>query len=266
MTPASNVYCGRGFLETLKAVRECAYELHIISAGLGLIPSGKEIPSYSLTISPSVVDSIQPKIFGSFSAPDWWLDLNVRTNGSSTPLANLIQKNDDAMFVLALSRSYAEMIVDDLLSLAATDLQRVRILGLSRPDYLPEPLKNIWMPYDERFDGPDNIGIGTRSDFPQRVACHFLRHIYRDNEYGDPRDHAQLIKNFLEGKCFPVKVQRISHTNDGIRAMIRENWDQAKGTSSKMLRVLRDDLLVACEQKRFSQLFNQVKAERNELA
>jgi len=179
-------------------------------------------------------------------------------------LAELIEKNDDAGFVISLSRPYVEMVVEDLLSLADNDLLRVRILGLIRPGYLPDRLKNICMPYDERFDGPDNIGIGTRSDFPQRVACHFLKHIYRDDEDGDPQNHARLVGKFLEGKGFPIKVKRVSQTDDQIRATILERWDQAKGQSSKMLRVLRDDLLVACEQKRFSQLFNQVKAARNE--
>ena len=263
-TPASDVYCGRGFAEILKARREYDCEVHIISAGLGLITSDVEIPSYNLTISPSLPESIQRKVKGDFNAPQWWRALNGAVTAETAPLAAIVKKNTDAGFLFSLSRPYAEMVVDDLLSLRDNDLLRVRLLGLSNPDYMPKRLRNICMPYDGRFDGPDNAGRGTRSDFPQRVACHFLQHIYRPNENHDPHGHAKLVSQFLEGKSFPKKVKRATQTDDQIRAIIRERWDQAKGASSKMLRVLRDDLLVCCEQKRFAQLFREVRAERNE--
>jgi hypothetical protein len=40
------------------------------------------------------------------------------------------------------------------------------------------------------------------------------------------------------------------------------NWGRARGQASLMLRVLRDDLLIACEQKRFAGLFRHLKERR----
>lgn len=261
-TPASDVYCGRGFAEILGASREDNHKLHIISAGLGLIPSDRAIPSYNLTISAQSQESIQRKISGEFHAPKWWRSLNKRKVNECQPLASLISKSADAGFVFSLSRPYAEMVVEDLLALDDKDLCRVRILGLSHPDYLPNRLRQVCMPYDWRFDGPDSVCVGTRSDFPQRVAVHFVRHIFRHNEGGTPQDHARLVKEFLDGKRFPVKVKRASLTDTEIRVIIQERWEMGQGSSSKMLRVLRDNLLIACEQKRFAQLFKEVKAEQ----
>lgn len=259
---ASAIYCGRGFSEILKVAQQFHCQVHIISAGLGLLSSERMIPSYNLTISPSLPESIQGRVAGTFCSSQWWQDINKGSRRPATPLADLISSNTDARFLISLSRSYAEMVGDDLDSLSDHDLERVRIFGLSRPNYLNARLKKICMPYDERFDGPDNTGIGTRSDFPQRTTCHFLKHIYRGNEKGNSLEHAKQVSEFLEGKRYPCKVERISQTDDQIRGIIQERWEQTKGASSKMLRVLRDDLLVSCEQKRFAQLFKEVKVKK----
>lgn len=263
-TPAVGVYCGRGFASILGLSREEGCAVYVISAGLGLIPVHCGIPSYNLTISPALPESIRTKIIGQFDAAEWWRSLNNSTMGESFPLATLIAENSNANFLFSISRPYAEMVVEDLLSLSDEDLLRVRVVGLSVSDDLPERVRAVCMPYDNRFDGPDGCHRGTRSDFPQRAACHFLRHFYRGNEHCHPSLHAESVTNFLKGKAFPVKVQRTPKTDDQIRAIIHENWSLTKGTSAKMLRLLRDELLVSCEQKRFAQLFREVKVERNE--
>ena len=270
-TAARKVYCGRGFSEILDTVRPkgerfIELDLWVISAGLGLINSNLEIPSYNLTISPSTPDSIQLRITHKtpFDPRLWWRELNKALYRTPTPLANLIRKNNDALFVISMSRPYAEMVVDDLLSLEPSDQQRIRILGLSRSFILPLPLQSLCMPYDERYDGLDSTHTGTRSDFPQRVTRHFVENILtQSEENSQPLDHSKKVTAFLEGKRTPVLVKRARKTDDEINLIILKRWDDARGSATVMLRILRDKEEIACEQKRFGRLFKEIKAGKN---
>jgi hypothetical protein len=50
-------------------------------------------------------------------------------------------------------------------------------------------------------------------------------------------------------------------TDEEIVVLIREHWSAAQAQSTRMLRLLRDDLGVACEQGRFSRLFRRVRSQ-----
>ncbi|GFO65895.1 hypothetical protein M1B72_02695 [Geomonas paludis] len=262
---AKDIYCGRGFSEALTASAKNDADLWVISAGLGLISGNHQIPSYNLTISTSSPESIQLKVVprGTFAARRWWRDLNETLYATHTPLADLIRKKKDYLFILSLNYSYAEMVEDDLLSLSSDDLGRLRITGLGQNNSMHDRLKAICMPYDERFDGPNSPGKGTRSDFPQRTARHFIENILINAEADGATRHAAKVAKFLVGKEYPAKVKRNTKTDDEIKEILRARWFDAGGTSARMLRMLRDDMKVACEQKRFSQLFKSVKAEKN---
>jgi hypothetical protein len=45
----------------------------------------------------------------------------------------------------------------------------------------------------------------------------------------------------------------------GVGAAIRDNWVRGKGQSSELLRILRRDLGIACEQSRFRMIYHAVK-------
>ena len=55
--------------------------------------------------------------------------------------------------------------------------------------------------------------------------------------------------------------QRRRADDDEILQLLRTHWDAYKGQSSRLLRFLRDDALVACEQSRFRALWLQLRAE-----
>ena len=120
------------------------------------------------------------------------------------------------------------------------------------------------MPYDERFDGPDSVLPGTRSDFPQRVTSHFVENILNPTEENaTTADHSRKVSDFLKGKRAPILVKREQNTDEQIRQIILRRWSDARDSSAVMLRLLRDEEKIACEQKRFSQLFKAIKVVKN---
>ena len=260
--PAKDLYSGRGFSEIRKITQSTQIDLWIISAGLGLISGEKDSISYNLTISPSSIDSIQNKLSpnSTFCPKQWWHGLNQELYGTSRPINELIKNNRDTIFVISLSQAYVKLIYSDLFSLEKNDRSRVRLLGLNTPKQLPVKFRDLWMPYDDRFDGPDSPIPGTRSDFPQRITRHFIENIFRENITAGPKEQAKRVSEFLETMRPLVKIKRPSITDDQIKEIIIARWDEAKGSGTRMLRILRDKELVACEQGRFATLFRQIKS------
>lgn len=258
---ASSMYCGRAFAEAWKAKNEVSANLWIISAGLGLVSEDEEIPSYSLTVAKSDRDSVLRKILDApFSPSQWWDGLNS-SKVTSTPLSRLITSSPDNIFIIALSQTYGEMIQQDLLSLQDRDLQRVRLIGLALQSVMSSRLQCLIMPYDERFDGPGSLNPGTRADFAQRAMAHFVTRIVRDLPDGHPNIHANAVAQFLS-QSVPREIPRRKRLSDReIMDIIVKRWNDSAGNSSKMLRIIRDCENVACEQRRFQQLFRLVKEE-----
>ena len=59
--------------------------------------------------------------------------------------------------------------------------------------------------------------------------------------------------------AFPFLPDRVRKTDSEITQLIIKNWEKSSGYSSRMHRILRDEELVSCEQKRFQKLFHNVK-------
>ena len=255
---AHSLYCGRGFSESLSAARIASTDLWVISAGLGLVLSSEMIPSYSLTIASGADDSIKGRIRSDFNPSGWWNAINSFSGRSISKLIN--NDPDKSLFLISLTQPYAPLILNDLLELTPESLTRVRIVGIICSKNMPEQLQNICMPYDGRIND-QRCFPGTMSDFAQRSAYHFVKNIWNVYGHQNAKDDSEAIIDILNRLEAPIVPCRKKLSDEDVRNEIIFNWDRAEGHSNRMLRVLRDDLQVACEQKRFSILFNQVKEE-----
>ena len=233
---ASLVYCGRAFSEICKARDESSGHIWIISAGLGLVSEDDLIPGYSLTIGGSGPDSIPKKVMDEpFSPAKWWNGLATFRN-SINPISELIKKESPEVAIFALSRSYAALIQEDLLSLSNNDLNKVRIIGMAVKDVLDERLHDVVMPYDERFDGPDGLSAGTRSDFSARAMRHFASLCLSGAGAGNsPEVHKHLVNKVLDGRRFPHAPKRRRATDDEIKAVMMKHVHMLDNNPSKML-------------------------------
>jgi hypothetical protein len=69
------------------------------------------------------------------------------------------------------------------------------------------------------------------------------------------------ILNFLDQHNKPLTPIRQKMDDEKIKKIIRLNWSTYEGKSHSLHRYLRDDAHIACEQKRFSNLWNEIKLE-----
>ena len=261
---ARELYAGRGFSEALTTSKYCGSNLWIISAGIGLISADEELPAYDLTLSIGSPNNIRDKITkGFFDAALWWSDLG-RCHRPKRSISNLVRNNPGRTVIICLPGSYMELIAQDLLALNDSELKWVRLIGPLPSSNLHERLCPVHMPYDDRLNGPDSPLPGTRADFPQRAARHFVEHIWLIHGQALPEKHSAWVENSITAFRSPQIPKRNKLTDEELVQKITKFWDRANGQSARMLRILRDEESIACEQGRFSILFKRVRKLRNE--
>lgn len=264
VTRAIDLYCGRGFSEIKKVISSSNALVWVISFGMGLISIENKVPSYQITLTNSSEDSITDKIIPSmyFNPSEWWSAINQELHGKKHPISDLISNTKDTLFVLSTSHSYLSLVMSDIFRLVSEDLEKVRIVGPPNPSLIPHQFRHLWMPYDARFDGPRCPNPGTRSDYPQRIARHFVEHVLSLSPHSCAEEHAQIVEAILKDMPVARIIERKSLPDHEIVKIIDKNWDLANGSSARMLRILRDQEHVACEQSRFAAIFRNIKAEK----
>ena len=254
--PADNLYVGRAINEVKKAAKILNAKMAFASTGFGLIDATSELPNYDLTVA-DPNDPIRTKVINEcFSSQTWWSFVNQRCKNKS--LTTRLKESPDLIILLTLSKAYLDLMKHELEEISTENSHRVRIF--TSPDnlnVLPESIRNSYIPYDERFDGLGSPIPGTRSDYPQRILRHFAESIIK-KERPDIKSEKELVLRTLSGMKFRLKVDRAQVSDDQIRNIIRHHLDKSKISGAKMLRVLRDDLLISCEQKRFANIFREL--------
>jgi hypothetical protein len=114
------------------------------------------------------------------------------------------------------------------------------------------------MPYDDRLEGIANHD-GTRTDFPHRALKHFVTQLQGHKLQATLAKAS--VKRAMDNSSERIVPKREKATDKQIVDLIRANWNDYDGSATKLLRYLRDEALVACEQSRFSALWRMTKAD-----
>jgi len=259
--PAGSLYAGRSFSEARLTSEALNANLYVLSAGLGLVDVKTVVPSYGATISPNSEDNITQRIIGEPNSPTaWWQQLCQKSPFAVT-WEELIDNNPSSYIIVALPKPYLQMIEQDLLSLPQGHRDRLRIFSKGAAQLLAKPLQKYVMPYDSRLDSNESAHRGTQADFAQRAAHHFVQLIDRA-EVKDTSSDAAEVEHALAKFVPPKKSIGASASDAEILKIMEEQWTKANGKSSRLLRIFRDDLAIACEQKRFQTLFKKLKMQR----
>lgn len=254
--PAASVYGGRAFQEASTAARTLEARLLVVSAGLGLIGATDTIPPYACTVVVGAADSVAMRVSGPYEIAAWWRALGT-ASPFARPLADFVT-GDKEPILAALSDAYLTMIADELLALPDPARERLRIFTRTPTSRVEPALRPYVMPYDDRLDGPDSPVRGTRSDFAGRA----LRHFAGLEIVGSVATDAAAVTAAIGGWRWPAKHDRARHDDAALLDLIRKHWMSVGGSSSRLLRLFRDDLGIACEQSRFAALARQVREER----
>jgi hypothetical protein len=247
-TTAGALYAGRGFGLATQAAQFTDAKFYILSAGLGLVASDRQVPLYGLTVSGRHAESVAARVTGEFDVAAWFSGL--LSGPYSHQWADAIAQGPGRVLI-ALTRPYAQMVAESLVSLGPQALARLRIFGASLAPALPAALRHTLMPYDARLDA---VFPGTRADFSQRALLHFVRSVAVKGSAPDrDADHA-AVETALSGVAAPSRLRRPRRTDTEILQLIAGRLQSQSGIA-RILRALRDDEGVACEQARFSRLY-----------
>jgi hypothetical protein len=258
-----DLYQGRSMADCRLAARLTAADFYVISAGLGLVSANDQVPNYSLTISEGT-GSLRRWLSGQgATSADWWKGLSDAI-GTPVPISSLVNgQSNNSRVLIALPANYIEMIATDLALVSQNRVDTVRIFTSNAGvKHVPSTLKRSVMPYDERLEGVANHG-GTRSDFPQRALKHFVASLHAQElslEDAQAKVHAAMTRSFK--RIIPTRVKT---QDEQIAKLIRTHWNRYEGSASKLLRFLRDDANVACEQSRFSGIWRKIKADHSSI-
>ncbi|WP_132590052.1 hypothetical protein [Rhizobium sp. BK068] len=254
---ASHVYAGRAMLEAKSAASKANARLFIASAGLGLVEESDIIPAYDLTVVKGLPSSILSKLPVGTTEGEWWDEISTQ---DKIARFEALLKADDGLLLVALPANYLRMLSKFLKTLSAFADGRIRIFTGSEQLEIDAELKPCLMPYDHRFNG--GPAPGTLGDFAQRTLRHFVTEVLPTSPSGDTSDHAARVLSALNQWDRPVAKAGVRLNDDDLLKTIREEWDSVQGRSTRLLRKLRDDLGIACEQGRFARLAATVRAER----
>ena len=260
---ARDLYCGRAFKEVMDAAESLNASLKVISAGLGIIDKDQEIPSYSATVTPKSPDSILKRILsGEASSSAWWHAL-LNELPDATGFRAELDASEASLVLIALTEKYAEMIHSDLEGLDAEEIARFRVFGAGIAKHLPEKLVPAVMPYDGRFDGPQSPRPGTMSDFGPRALRHYADLLRSGQVSGEDLEvDRSALERHMAGWLPRETPVRAKLSDDEVINFIHVSWEETGGRSQVTLRLLRDHGL-ACEQKRFRDLFHKARAQRH---
>lgn len=250
--PAQSLYRGRSIVDTVATANHLGSSWYVVSAGLGLVQADQLVPAYECTVAPGSELGDRLKLLGA-TAIDWW---NAITVDQPFPLSRLIARSPT---LLALPMSYLRMVRDDLARLSPDEGRHLRIFtSTAGLNFMPAHLTNCVMPYDERLESLRNYS-GTRSDFAQRALRHFVEGL---GAALLPLEEARTLV-FEALVHLPLRQRSMGKrvSDEEIRRVLTAKWSQHSGSCTQLLRYLRDEAQISCEQKRFSRIWNDLAAE-----
>ncbi|SOY40308.1 conserved hypothetical protein [Cupriavidus phytorum] len=251
--PANELYVGRSVVDARKTAGLLGATMGFVSAGLGLTYASTLVPCYDLTISPGPT-SISPLLTQYGSTPaDWWMELN-----GGPAITRAVSDDRTRAVFLALPSGYLEMVAVDLQHCATRYAEKLRIFTSEKGrNAVPEHLQLCVMPYDDRLEATDLSG--TRTDFPQRALRHFVERL---NGNGlSLAESVVAVEHAMAGLQARHTPRRTKLSDQEIAQLLRANWSENNGSSSRLLRFLRDQAQVACEQGRFRRIWGELREE-----
>ncbi|WP_131821040.1 hypothetical protein [Ensifer sp. LCM 4579] len=195
------------------------------------------------------------RITPSASEAEWWGTL-VDQNAVRETL-----RSADGLILIAVGTAYLKMLAPILSDLPEETIDRLRIFVGPDVSMLSARLAVQTLPYDDRLNDPHSPIRGTKIDFVSRAVHHFTKTVMDQHPTAPVAKQAKHVEELLQHWGRPDVRPGARRSDAEIKALLRQHWDRTGGLSTRLLRVLRDELAIACEQKRFSRLASEVRNE-----
>lgn len=264
---AGRLYLGRQFHEALQAKITLNAEMLIVSAGLGVLRLTDRVPSYSLTVAPGSSDSILERVEDEVTAADWWTALTQKPHQFRSLDAMLADSSDaDGLILIALPSPYLRMLEHELEQFPPQRRAQTRIFTGPSYRFRDARLDRLLMPYDARLDGPNSSSPGTAADFASRALRDFTTFVLPLQQGETCEVHAAAVLSRLSNWKAATRPERSRRSDEELMDIIRANWSTAGGSASRMLRRIRSELGLACEQGRMRELHAAVQKDMEKIS
>lgn len=215
-------------------------KLLIASAGLGLREALSKGPAYAATFATGHPDTVAPS---GTASRTWWKSL------AELDAAGTLSETADDRVLLVLSDSYARAMDDDLTALASRGGDFLLVGGARAVEGMPR------LPADASLRRA--LG-GTASSVSLRMARRWLAERSTTDLYS-PNDAAKWNR-WAQSVSHTEHFDRTPVSDAEVRRLIRAIKSRDPSLSAtRALRKVRDSG-IACEQKRFGQLFRTTTA------
>jgi hypothetical protein len=214
--------------------------LLVASAGLGLRDVNSKGPAYAATFAGGHQDTVTPQ---GPASQVWWKALEDFDDSES------LAKTADDRVLLVLSENYARAMHGDLEELAVRGGDLLLVGGAKTVEGLPR------LPADMGLRR--QVG-GTASSITLRMARRWMAHRESHDLY-HPRD-ARRWSSWAGSVSNLERYDRQPISDAEVRAhVVRLKTTDPSLSATRALRILRDSG-IACEQKRFGELFRTTEA------
>ena len=231
----------------------------VASAGYGLLPCDAAIVSYAATFSPGSPDSVTRPGGTSLDNVEWWSALSQWPGPTVAhrSLAELAAAEPDSKILIAVSTAYLSAMTVDI-EQAAGKLQSPTDLMLICAGPIPKALEQYALPGDARLQ--HTLG-GSRQSLNARIARRLIE-TAAEHRFETTKVH-HYLKSMIDVAPDLKVYDRERLDQDAVKAYIENAYKHNPAvTKTSLLRRFRDDGL-ACEQKRFGEIFTNVtKANR----
>lgn len=252
--PAGSLYVGRSIKEARVVSNLLRADLYVVSAGLGLVAADSAVPAYDLSVTGANSRLTGMLAHCGASVTDWWREL---TAGHGVRW--LLSCSPNMLVLVALPADYLRLVQAEFENLSPVHASRLRVFTSLAGRRVLAHLPNLpVMPYDERLESLPGFA-GTRSDFPQRALRHFVSQLAAQSLR--PETAHRKVEMAMSSCTMREAVARRRVTDAEVCDLIRKGWDACGGNSARLLRYLRDNEKVACEQGRFAELRRRVGVE-----
>lgn len=237
LTPREQ-YRGLGF-NTLVKIQEAFPQvdaIKIVTGGLGLTDMDEKIVPYDFTADKNEHNNIWQKVTAEpFVQSVWWKMINAARGKSPTPIAEMVQNDPDAFFLVSCSKVFLRYIADDILSIPVQMRNRIRILlAASSVGSVPIQLRPMMVPFDR---GAISHLPGNRNDGNHRASYHFLTKLLLNEafQFGwEPGRQSPFFKEESVGGA-----TRTSITTDKIEEILEANPAYLKMDPETVYKLIR---------------------------
>lgn len=248
---ADTLYAGRGVVRGREIAESHGAGFYIVSAGLGFIRGASLVPSYDLTVSPTVSGAVPTLVDSPFGASDWWQ--SVMSGPYAIKPASLFK--GEGRLLVVLSQQYARMVGPWLSTFPPKVRSRLRLLGAGLGYVLPDELSSQCIEYDERLDA---LVPGIRLNFAIRAFEHFVD-LCAQTPISTVSDDQLRVAAALANVDTPARAKRPRMDDDDLVPFIEEALSMG-GSLAHGLAHLRNELGLACSESRFKRLATGVYA------